>query len=350
MVSRLYRWSIDATLGEDSAWVDIGRDGLIVDGHIVAGLPEPHTVEYELEVDGDLVTRTMTVRVRRASGASAIDLRNLAGRWVVDGVARPDLDGALDVDLAGCPLTNVMPIRRHDLVRREGSHELLMAFVEVPELRVIPDRQRYTHVRSQADGAIVRYESGDFRSDLSVDAEGFVIDYPRLGRRTDPILISIDVGSPAFISERRTATLATISPSGRPRLVPICFVIEEHAMDVPRIHVWSPLDAKPKRSGDVRHLARVRDIAARPQVTLLFERWSEDWSRLAWSRADGLATLVEPTDDGEAHRRAVEALRGKYPQYRDQPIDHLPMIRIAVTGTSRWQATEPTERIPGRAI
>jgi hypothetical protein len=124
------------------------------------------------------------VQVRRASGVASLDLRHEGEAWSVDEGPRPDLDGAIDVDLAGCPLTNVMPIRRLQLVTTAGSANLLMAFVELPDLRVVADRQRYTHVRTLPDGgAIVRYESGDFRSDLTVDRDGAVVDYPRLGRR-----------------------------------------------------------------------------------------------------------------------------------------------------------------------
>lgn len=357
MVSMLMLWSIDATLGQDSAWVELDSEGLVIDGRIAARRPEPHTVAYHLEVDADSVTRALTVDVRRAAGASSVDVRNEAGRWTVDGLPRPDLDGAVDVDVAGCPLTNVMPIRRHDLVRRAGSHDLLMAFVDVPELRVLPDRQRYTHVRTlDAGGAIVRYESGDFRSDLTVDADGFVLDYPRLGRRVGadridgspsatadagaaPSRATMSASDRAFMAERRTATLATLSADGRPRLVPVCFVLADpDDVDPEQTVVWSPLDEKPKRASDVRDLARVRDIVARPEVTLLFERWSEDWTQLAWLRAVGNATLVEPGDDVAAHRRAVEALRARYPQYRSQSIEQRPMIRIDVTATTAWSA------------
>ena len=73
-----------------------------------------------------------------------------------------------------------------------------------------------------------------------------------------------------FIEARRTAVLATLSPAGWPRLVPICFVL----MDAPGVParpvLYSPLDEKPKRVHDVRRLARIRDIAVRPDVTLLF--------------------------------------------------------------------------------
>lgn len=52
---------------------------------------------------------------------------------------------------------------------------------------MLPFRQRYTHVRTLTNGhAIVRYASGSFSSDLTIDADGFVVDYPQLGRRIEP--------------------------------------------------------------------------------------------------------------------------------------------------------------------
>jgi PPOX class probable F420-dependent enzyme len=142
-----------------------------------------------------------------------------------------------------------------------------------------------------------------------------------------------------FIQERRTATLATISDTGQPRLVPICFVLAAPDPAEPSAILYSPLDEKPKRGADVRDLARVRDIVGRPEVTLLFDRWDEDWSRLAWLRARGTASLVEPGADAEAHAATVDALRAKYPQYRGHAIDALPMLRIAIAEVVSWEAS-----------
>ena len=141
----------------------------------------------------------------------------------------------------------------------------------------------------------------------------------------------------AFIGGRRTATLATLTGTGQPRLVPICFVIADP--EDARTVLYSPLDEKPKRSDDVRRLARVRDIAERPRVTLLFERWDEDWSRLAWLRARGAASLVEPDDDAQAHPGVVQALRAKYPRYRAHAIDASPLIRVVIDEVVSWSAT-----------
>jgi PPOX class probable F420-dependent enzyme len=139
----------------------------------------------------------------------------------------------------------------------------------------------------------------------------------------------------AFLVAARTAVLATIDEGGLPRLVPICFVVTES----PRLLLHSPLDEKPKRIGDPHMLARVRDIAERPEVSVLVERWSEDWGRLGWLRLYGLAALLEPAGDpldGAEHGAVVAALRGKYPQYRVQQLEDRPLIRIVLERCRSW--------------
>jgi PPOX class probable F420-dependent enzyme len=156
----------------------------------------------------------------------------------------------------------------------------------------------------------------------------------------------VDDETLAFIDSCRRAVLATIAPDGRPRLVPICFALEAGAAGRPSPVIYSPLDEKPKRSADVRRLARVRDIAERPEVALLFDRWSEDWSELAWVRVDGEATVLEPTGDGtDEHHAAVILLRERYPQYALQRIDQLPLIRIVTRDHRRWGAAVATSEI-----
>ena len=132
----------------------------------------------------------------------------------------------------------------------------------------------------------------------------------------------------ALLAEARRATLATIDSAGRPRLVPICFVVDGDIL-------WSPLDEKPKAVADVRSLARVRDIAERPLVTVLVDRWSEDWTQLGWVRLHGTAQLVEP---GEVPASVIPALRSRYPQYAGHDLEHRPMLRITIDATSWFAA------------
>ena len=135
----------------------------------------------------------------------------------------------------------------------------------------------------------------------------------------------------ALLASTRRAVLATIAPDGQPRLVPICFVIDDDAAVL-----FTPLDDKPKRGDDPLMLARVRDIRADPRVTVLVDRWDEDWTELAWLRCEGRAELVEPVAPG--HAAVVAALRAKYPQYARQAIDARPLISITIERVTGWDA------------
>jgi PPOX class probable F420-dependent enzyme len=146
----------------------------------------------------------------------------------------------------------------------------------------------------------------------------------------------LDPAELAFLVAARRAILATIDPDGRPRLVPVCFIVEAVGGERPRL--LTPLDDKPKATGDKRALARARDIAARPAVSLLVERWDEDWTRLAWLRLYGTATLLEPPD---VPADAVARLRTKYPQYATHDLESSPLIAIDVERASSWGALEP---------
>jgi PPOX class probable F420-dependent enzyme len=138
----------------------------------------------------------------------------------------------------------------------------------------------------------------------------------------------------AFLEAARRVVLATIGPDGRPRQVPICFAL---VIGDGGLTLCSPLDEKPKRAADPRELARVRDVVARPNVSLLADRWDEDWARLAWLRVDATASIVEP---GTAeHGRAVVALRARYPQYRDHALETRPCIRLEPVRAVWWSAS-----------
>jgi uncharacterized protein len=182
----MFVWSIDETAGFDSAWATIEATRLEAEGRAAGLLPRPYWIDYRLETDDAFTTRRLEVAARWSDGSARLDLRRTSGRWSVDGEPRPDLDAALDCDLAACPLTNTMPILRHGLHEGPGDHSFVMAFVEVPSLRVVVSLQRYTHLRTTVGGAIVRYRSGSFQSDLEIDTDGFVVAYPQLGRRLVP--------------------------------------------------------------------------------------------------------------------------------------------------------------------
>lgn len=135
-------------------------------------------------------------------------------------------------------------------------------------------------------------------------------------------------GPPSNLSgllRARRGYLATAGADGAPHLVPVCFT---WAGDV----IWTAIDGKPKESTD---LQRLRDIAVNAKVAFTVDRWDEDWSRLSWLQARGSATVL---DGGEEVEKALTALKEKYPQYRETPVEG-PVIRIDVEGWIGWAAT-----------
>lgn len=150
----------------------------------------------------------------------------------------------------------------------------------------------------------------------------------------DPVL---DPSQRGFLASARRAVLATIAPDGRPRLVPICYVL-----DPERPVLYTPLDEKPKGVQDLRELARVRDVLRDPRVTVLIDAWSEDWDRLAWLRCHGTASLLGPVEeDAREHETAVATLRLKYPQYETHDLATRPIIRIVLERATSWAARGP---------
>ena len=130
-----------------------------------------------------------------------------------------------------------------------------------------------------------------------------------------------------FLAIQRVARLATLSADGTPHIVPVVY-----AYDGKRVYI--ALDEKPKRVAPLR-LKRVRNIAANPRVSLLVDRYSENWRRVAWVRVDGSARVLQR---GKAHDTAIALLRAKYPQYRKMKLEARPVIEITVKRVVEWVA------------
>lgn len=133
-------------------------------------------------------------------------------------------------------------------------------------------------------------------------------------------------------SAARVARLATVTPDGRPHVVPVTFALVT-ASGGDRI--VTAVDRKPKTT---LQLQRLRNVAAHPRVGLLVDHYAEDWSTLWWVRADGDARVVHRSDDDAAHRAAVGLLVDRYPAYREEPPAG-PVLVVAVTRWTGWAAS-----------
>ncbi len=149
----------------------------------VAGVTEagrPFSLHYFLRLDTAWRVREAELTLL-GSDARLVLRSDGAGRWSDEkGRPLPGLDGCIDVDISVTPFTNTLPIRRLGLAP-DSSDDVSVVYLAVPELSARRGRQRYTCLGPE------RYlfeslETG-YRTELRVDAQGLVLDYPGLFRR-----------------------------------------------------------------------------------------------------------------------------------------------------------------------
>jgi hypothetical protein len=167
-----------------------GDRGIRATGSMVAAATDDspaYSASYSLSTDEAGLIGRLTVRTITAGGEQHVAIsRSEDGTWLVDhgaGAVRTDFDGAVDVDVAYSPLFNALPVRRLGLHRNAAEHELPMVFVHLPTLDVELIRQTYRTVSVGQERSIVSFTSERFDAELTVDAEGLVIDYPGLAQR-----------------------------------------------------------------------------------------------------------------------------------------------------------------------
>jgi len=142
--------------------------------------------------------------------------------------------------------------------------------------------------------------------------------------------VSVDLPAWAaeFLREGRVARLGTADRAGRPLVVPVCYAFDGHAC-------FSAIDAKPKRL-PAKRLRRIRNLEENPNVSLVVDRYDEDWSRLCWVIVEGRADLLT---GGPVRTAAVDLLVAKYAQYRAMGLDRegATVIRIAPERALAWR-------------
>ena len=142
-------------------------------------------VEYEIVVDDDWCTQFADVSFRSEGGALGLVVeRDGSGSWRVDGRARPDLDGCLDVDLESSACTNTMPVHRMQLSTGE-QRDAPAVYVRAVDGTVDRLEQRYRRLTDEGARSRYHYRSPrfGFEADLVYDEWGLVVDYPGIATR-----------------------------------------------------------------------------------------------------------------------------------------------------------------------
>ena len=200
-------WRVLAWTGPDPERIESAQ--VLLEGDTMRARGTSTTAEYTrawtLDCGPGWVTRHLWLGVWGDGWSRTLDLRRgeRDGVWTArraEGDDPPadvdlgtlDLGDALDCDLALCPITNTMPVLRHDLVHaaqagERRSVDFAMAWVDVPDLTIHWSPQTYTALGPAGDdGALIDFVSEDFHAEITLDAAGLVVDYPTIGTRIVP--------------------------------------------------------------------------------------------------------------------------------------------------------------------
>jgi hypothetical protein len=167
--------------GHEAATVSLVRNRWNLSGvALFAFEGQPCRLDYEIECDSAWSTRD--ARISGQMGELPVSLvisRSADGAWLANDAPQPDVQGCIDIDLGFTPSTNLLPIHRLKLGVGKSA-EVRAAWVRFPELTIEVLEQKYTRLAEMT--YLYESDGGRFRRELSVNADGFVTDYPGLWR------------------------------------------------------------------------------------------------------------------------------------------------------------------------
>jgi uncharacterized protein len=169
----------------ESVRVQLSGNRIKAYGRIVAGETEAHpafSASYDLVTDDAGATRRLSLSVSLAERDRQLSIaRDEENMWLItghQGQSRGAFDGALDVDVVFSPFFNALPIRRTGIYKGSESVTVPVVYVTLPEFAVNPASITYS---SGSDGIKVHSPVAD--TTITVDENGFILDYPGLAER-----------------------------------------------------------------------------------------------------------------------------------------------------------------------
>jgi len=166
------------------------QDGITAYSIIVGAQDNiPFSLQYTLHCTPQWCVREASLRVESAGKHHQLTLQSdTHGYWFTSsGDPLLSLEGCFDIDVSATPFTNTLPIRRLGFKPGESA-EILVVYISIPDLQFQPAPQRYTCLENRSNGSLYRYESLDsgYTTELEVDSDSIVLDYPGLFRRVWP--------------------------------------------------------------------------------------------------------------------------------------------------------------------
>lgn len=173
----------------ESVRVQLSGNRIRALGRLVAaasGETPAFSAYYDLLTDDSGATRRLGLQVSLAERERHLSIaRDEENMWLVTDTrneSRAGYDGALDVDVLFSPLFNTLPIRRAGLHERATSITVPTVYVRLPDLEVGAFPTSYSSAEpAERTGITVRSPAAE--TTVTVDTDGFIVNYPGLAER-----------------------------------------------------------------------------------------------------------------------------------------------------------------------
>lgn len=171
----------------ESVRVQLSGNRIKAYGRVVAAATSAHpafSASYDLVTDETGATKRLSMTVTLAERERQLSVaRDEENMWLVQEhsgqTSRSSYEGALDVDVIFSPFFNALPIRRAGVMPGSGeSVTVPVVYLRVPDLSVDVAHIGYA---ATPDGIALKSPVAD--TTVTVDANGFILDYPGLAER-----------------------------------------------------------------------------------------------------------------------------------------------------------------------
>ena len=154
-------------------------DGFEVDSVIVGKYQgEIYRVQYTIHLNEAWFTTSVeALCIHKEIEKRYILEADTRGHWKLNGQPTSAFNGCLDIDIPVTPFTNSLPVNRMQLTPGNEA-EISVIYIDLLNSSVRPLKQKYKRISD----TVYHYENipNDFEADITVDDNGFVIDYPGL--------------------------------------------------------------------------------------------------------------------------------------------------------------------------
>lgn len=169
----------------ESVRVQLSGNRIKAYGRMVAAATAAHpafSASYNLVTDESGATSRLSLSVTLAERDRQLSIaRDQENMWSISdhrGQSRGRYEGAMDVDVVFSPFFNTLPLRRTGIYARTDAVSVPVVYVTLPDLAVNPATISYA---SSPEG--IKLNSPVADTTVTVDVNGFILDYPGLAER-----------------------------------------------------------------------------------------------------------------------------------------------------------------------